>query len=122
MKKATYPRTLCKQISIIRSWKLNAYIQYSLNDEEELIEESSDWPEGRQYDTAEQAERCHSGCFFLLAQDRETVLQVVPNPQSTMHGCSNEHPASGPSVHIIKLLVPMAGTEKERQNGVLSRK
>ena len=36
-----------------------------------------------------------------------------------MHGSTDEHSTAGPSVNVVKFLVAVPGTEKERQDRIL---
>jgi hypothetical protein len=44
----------------------------------------------------------------LWAENRETVLEVIPNPEGTMDKCTEKQATTGPAMNIVKLFVTVS--------------
>ena len=44
----------------------------------------------------------------MLAEDREVVLEVIPNPKGTMDKCTDKQATARPAMNVIKLFVTIS--------------
>lgn len=44
----------------------------------------------------------------MLAEDREIVLEVIPNPEGTMDKCTEKQTTTRPAMNVVKLFVAVS--------------
>jgi hypothetical protein len=89
--------------------------RHLLHIKEDLADVDSNWSKGGKYDGTDECERGNARGFLLWTQDRELVLDVIPDPKGTMNDSTKEHSTTGPAVDVVELLIAISWSQKERQ-------
>jgi hypothetical protein len=79
-----------------------------LDIKEDLAEVEPNGSKWGKHDDTKKRERGNTGGFLLLAEDREIVLEVIPNPEGTMDKCTKKQATTRPAMNVVKLFVTIS--------------
>lgn len=85
---------------------------HSLNYKERLIKPSSNWPERKEDDAAEDSQGRNTRRFLLGTENGKTILEVIADPETTVDSGGEKHETACHAMKKIEFFITVARSEK----------